>query len=76
MIRRIHLRRINIQFPLMSWPILLFWSLLTLAILLSGMGLLWPFSPGLLLLGMIWSLLIGAITLIALMAQSVNRDRE
>jgi hypothetical protein len=73
MFRRIHTKRINIHFPLVSWPILSFWTLLTLALLLSGLGLLWPFSPGLLLLGMIWSLLIGAITLIALMAQTMSR---
>jgi hypothetical protein len=73
MFRRIHTNRINIHFPLVSWPILLFWTLLTLSLLLSGLGLLWPFSPGLLLLGMIWSLLIGAITLIALMAQTMSR---
>jgi hypothetical protein len=73
MFRRIHTKRINIHFPLVSWPILSFWILLNLALLLSGLGLLWPFSPGLLLLGMIWSLLIGAITLIALMAQTMSR---
>jgi hypothetical protein len=73
MFRRIHTKRINIHFPLVSWPILSFWSLLAVALLLSGLGVLWPFSPGLLLLGMIWSLLIGAITLIALMAQSMSR---
>lgn len=76
MLLRIHRRRVNIQFPLMSWPILSFWSLLTLAVLLSGLGLLRPFSPGLLLMGMIWSLLIGVITLIALMAQSVSRGGD
>ncbi|MEH6611723.1 MAG: hypothetical protein V7696_20325 [Halioglobus sp.] len=74
MFRRIHTKRINIHFPLVSWPILSFWSLLAVALLLSGLGVLWPFSPGLLLLGMIWSLLIGAITLIALMAQSMSRS--
>jgi hypothetical protein len=73
MFRRIHKKRINIHFPLVSWPILSFWCLLSVALLLSGLGVLWPFSPGLLLLGMIWSLLIGAITLIALMAQSLGR---
>jgi hypothetical protein len=74
MFRRIHTKRINIHFPLVSWPILSFWSLLAVALLLSGLGVLWPFSPGLLLLGMIWSLLIGTITLIALMAQSMSRS--
>ena len=74
MFRRIHTKRINIHFPLVSWPILSFWSLLAVALLLSGLGVLCPFSPGLLLLGMIWSLLIGAITLIALMAQSMSRS--
>jgi hypothetical protein len=73
MFRGIHTKRISIHFPLVSWPILSFWSLLSLLLLLSGLGVLWPFSPGLLLLGMIWSLLIGAITLIALMAQSMSR---
>jgi hypothetical protein len=73
MFRRIHTKRINIHFPLVSWPILSFWVLLTLALLLSGLGVLWPFSPGLLLVGMIWSLLIGAITLVALMAQTMSR---
>ena len=76
MIRRIHTKRINIHFPLVSWPILSFWSLLAVALLLSGLGVLWPFSPGLLLLGMIWSLLIGAITLIALMAQGMSRGEN
>ena len=73
MFRRIYTKRIIIHFPLVSWPILSFWILLTLTLLLSGLGVLWPYSPGLLLLGMIWSLLIGAITLIALMAQTMSR---
>lgn len=76
MLLRIQARRVNIQFPLVSWPILLAWSLLTLSILLSGLGLLRPFSPGLLLLGLLWSLVIGALTLIALMAQTMRRDDD
>jgi hypothetical protein len=72
MVRRIYNNRVNLQFPLVSWPILLFWGLLTLVLLLSGLGVLWPFSPGLLLLGMTWSLLVGVITLIALMAKRMN----
>jgi hypothetical protein len=74
MVRRIYTNRVSLQFPLVSWPILLFWGLLTLALLLSGLGVLWPFSPGLLLLGMTWSLLVGVITLIALMAKRMNID--
>jgi hypothetical protein len=76
MFHRIHTKRISVHFPLVSWPIFSFWSLLALALLLSGLGVLWPFSPGLLLLCLIWSLLIGAITLIALMAQSMNRSEN
>jgi len=72
MLFRIHAKRINIQFPLLSWPILVIWLLLTASILLSGLGLIWPFSAGLLLLGMLWSLLIGTLTLIALMAQNMS----
>ena len=72
MLFRIHAKRINIQFPLLSWPILLIWLLVTASILLSGLGLIWPFSAGLLLMGMLWSLLIGTLTLIALMAQNMS----
>ena len=72
MLFRIHAKRINIEFPLLSWPILLIWLLVTASILLSGLGLIWPFSAGLLLMGMLWSLLIGTITLIALMAQNMS----
>jgi hypothetical protein len=73
MCRRIYTKRVSLHFPLVSRPILLFWGLLALALLLSGLGVLWPFSPALLLLCMIWSLLVGVITLIALMAQSMSR---
>jgi hypothetical protein len=71
MLLRIRAKRIVIQFPWVSWPILSTWILLNLLVLLSGLGYLLPFSSGLLLLGMLWSLLIGAITLIALMAQNI-----
>ena len=74
MLLRIRAKRIFIQFPWISWPILSAWILLNLFLLMSGLGLLLPFSSGLLLLGMLWSLLIGAITLIALMAQNMSRD--
>lgn len=74
MLLRIRAKRIVIQFPWISWPILSAWILLNLSLLMSGLGLLFPFSSGLLLLGMLWSLLIGAITLIALMAQNMGRD--
>jgi hypothetical protein len=76
MLVRIRAKRIVIQFPWISWPILSIWILLTLSLLLSGLGLVLPFSSGLLLLGMIWSLLIGAITLIALMAQNMSRGSD
>jgi hypothetical protein len=76
MLFRMRAGRVRIQFPLISWPILAAWSLLTVALLASGVGLIWPFSAGLLLLGTLWSLLIGAITLTALMAQTMHRDRD
>jgi len=76
MLVRIRAKRVVIQFPWISWPILSIWILLTLSLLLSGLGLVLPFSSGLLLLGMIWSLLIGAITLIALMAQNMSRGSD
>jgi len=72
MLFRIHAKRVNIQFPLISWPLLAVWGLLTISILLSGVGLIAPSSSGLLLLSMLWSLLIGTITLIALMAQNMS----
>jgi hypothetical protein len=73
---RYYAKRISVHFPLVSWPILLFWGLLALALLLSGLGVVWPFSQGLLLLGMTWSLLVGVITLIALMAKSMDRCKN
>ena len=76
MLLRIRTKRIIIHFPWVSWPILTVWMLLTISVLLSGFGLILPFSSGLLLLGMLWSLLIGAITLIALMAQSMGRGSD
>jgi hypothetical protein len=76
MLFRIRAGRVHIQFPLISWPILATWILLTVAILWSGLGLFWPFSPGLLLLGTLWSLLIGAVTLTALMAQTMRHDSD
>lgn len=76
MLLRIRSGRVRIQFPLISWPILVGWTVLTVCLLLSGVGVFWPQSPGVLLLGMLGSLIIGAITLTALMAQSMNRDGE
>lgn len=76
MLLRIQSKRITIHFPLISWPILSIWGLLTCSLLLSGVGFLWPFSPGLLLLGMLWSLMIGAITLTALMALNMGRHKD
>ena len=76
MLLRIRAKRIIIHFPWISWPILSAWILLNFSLLLSGLGLFLPFSSGMLLLGMLWSLLIGAITLIALMAQNMSRDSD
>jgi ABC-type uncharacterized transport system permease subunit len=76
MLIRLHTKRVRIHFPLISWPILSAWLVLDITLLLSSLGILWPYSSGLLLLGLLGNLMIGAITLTALMAQSISRDDD
>ena len=76
MLIRVKAKRVRIQFPLISWPILFAWIVLNITLLFSSVGLLLPFSSGLLLMGLLWNLMIGAITLTALMAQTMERDGD
>jgi len=57
----------TIQFPYASYPIMLIGAILQLLVLLSGLGILLPYSPGLFVLGFLGIFVFAANVFLALL---------
>lgn len=57
----------KIQYPLFSYPIMIIGSILQLLVLVSGLGLVVPYSPGIFVLGFLGVLVFGANVFLALL---------
>ena len=76
MLRRILFGGFVIIAPWITWPLMLFMGVLALASFTSGLGLILPYSPGLLVLQLSVSLFASAVTLIATLAIVVRNENE
>ena len=60
--------------PGVTWPVVTITVLFSVASILSGAGVVLAFSPGLLVLSLIWSLLVSAIALVAAVARAFLQE--